>query len=407
MKILQVVAYYPPALSFGGPPQVFYDLGRELVKRGHEVTVYTTDVLALDDWAKRIEAVDEVSGGVRIHRFRRIRAAGRLPTKYFKLYPSGVAGRFTESVSGFDIVHIAEITHPLAVKFSPAAARYGVPCVVSVFGNLTPDGNPSGQLLKTLFNILTGRRIMKEAASLLVQTSSEAKTCSRYVPESKIDTVVLPVDMSPFRSLPQKGGFRKKWGIGKEEKLLLFLGRVHRNKGIQFLVRAAASIMKKSDTKFRLVIAGTDEGYKETLEKLAVEAGIADRVVFTGGIFGGEKIGAYADATVFAITPCVYEETSLAALEACACGTPVIITERNAIPWLEDYHAGFQVRSGNQAELESALSKLLDDGELRKKMGGNARRLIEEKYALEKVAESLERVFMKVTGRNIPGIDRS
>jgi len=83
-----------------------------------------------------------------------------------------------------------------------------------------------------------------------------------------------------------------------------------------------------------------------------------------------------------------------AALEACACGTPVIVTPRNDIPGLEEYQAGYRIDS--RQELESALVTLLEKDDLRQKMGGNARRLISDRYALDRVTDRLEEVFLKI-----------
>jgi glycosyltransferase involved in cell wall biosynthesis len=398
LKILQVVAYYPPALSFGGPPQVNFDLGRELMRRGHSVTVYTTDVLSLDDWSARTEKANEKMDGVEVHRFGRSRYNHILPTKYLKLLPSRIPPRYLEDIGNYDIIHISEVTHHLAVKFSSRANGAGVPYVVSIFGNLTPDGNPVKQTLKAVFMSLYGKRVLGKASSLLVQTPHEGEACSRYVPGDKVDTMLLPVDISLFQDLPERGEFREKHGIGENEKVILFLGRIHRNKGIQFLLKSAAGLIRTDKDDYRLVIAGTDEGYKASLVGQAERLGVADGVIFTGSLFGRDKLEAYVDADVFAITPNAYEETSLAALEACACGTPVIVTERNAVPGLEDYQAGFHVHHNNQAELENTLMMLLANDDFRMKMGDNARRMIETEYALGKVVDKLEALFLKVAG---------
>ncbi len=123
--------------------------------------------------------------------------------------------------------------------------------------------------------------------------------------------------------------------------------------------------------------------------------GVEERVTFTGPIFAGDKLEAYLDADIFVTTPTIYEETSLAALEACACYTPVIITERNAIPWLEEYKAGFQIHY-DKKELENTLLRLLRNSDLRTEMCQNARRLIEERYALDKVVDELESLYLKI-----------
>ncbi len=393
MRILQVVSYYPPALSFGGPPQVMFDLGKALTARGHAVAAYTTDVATIDNWKARIEKKDDSLEGVSVHRFGRMRCGHSLPTKFLKFLVTGLDKSRTEDMKSFDIVHISEITHPLAVRCSSRANEMGIPYVVSIFGNLSSPGGLPRQALRGVFERLWARRMLGNAAALLVQTPHEGELCSRYTSGDRISLMPLPVDMSLFRDVPPRGRFRGKYGIGEEDKVVLFLGRIHQYKGVQLLVEAFAGLLSKGDGNFRLVIAGTDEGYRDSLVRQIAGLGIADRVIFTGAIFGRDKMEAYVDADVFVTTPTNYEETSLAALEACACGTPVIVTERNTIPKLEEYEAGFQI-SYDKAGLENALLKVLDSSELQQRMGRNARRLIEQEYALEKVAGKLESLFL-------------
>jgi len=399
LRILQVVPYYPPAMSAGGPPQVFFDLAREFVKRGHSVTVYTTDFLTTDNWKARVTEETEEIGGVQVRRFRRKAFAYGLPTKYFKFMTSSTFGRNIDDVSNFDIVHVSEITNPLTNKFTSCARRQNMPYALSVFGNLTPVSNIALQAARIIFDVIRGRQILRHASALLVQTPHEGEMCARYATRDKIVTMLLPVDTAFFRDLPRRGGFRKKYAVGEKEKLILFLGRLHPYKGIQTLVRAAAELLKKSDGQYRLVIAGTDEGYKKYLVRQIKGLGIESRVIFTGSIFGRDKLEAYVDADVFVLVPTTYEETSLAALEACACGTPVIISERNDIPGLEEYKAGF--KANNETELRNVLTRILENDDLRKVMGNNARRLIHDEYSLTKVADKLEGLFLKLTGNKV------
>ena len=113
LRVLQVVPYYPPALSFGGPPQVMLDLGKELVRRGHSVTVYTTDVLTVENWKARVKESDAELNGIKVKHFSRKRYSDKLPTKFLKFLVAGVDEHCAQHRKDFDIVHISEITHPL------------------------------------------------------------------------------------------------------------------------------------------------------------------------------------------------------------------------------------------------------------------------------------------------------
>ena len=394
MRILQVISFYPPALSFGGPPQVMFSLGRELARRGHSLSVYTTDALDSEDLKVRIGQQDDDIDGIKVHRFRRVRYSSMMPTHFFKFLVTGVEEQCLRELGSFDIIHITGFRRLLAIKCSSWADKMKVPYVISVFGDFGVLNNPLMQMLRKLFHYYGGQRIVKGASALLVQTPHEGTLCLPYNPDGKIVDMPLPVDLTAFSRLPRRGIFRQKYGINKAEGIILFLGRIHRYKGIPLLVETFAELLKKGQN-YRLVIAGADVGYKTSLVKLIKELRIAEMVTFTGPIFGEDKLEAYVDADVFVTTPIVYEETSLAALEACACHTPVIINEHNAIPGLEEYEAGYQIRRGKK-ELESTLLRILSDSASREKMGQNARRLIEERYRLELVADRLEKLFLEI-----------
>jgi len=373
-----------------------FDFARGLVSRGHTVTVYTTDVLTLEDWRARSEKQNEVMDGISVHRLRRLAHSHRLPTKVLKFLSTGPDRADIQALGAHDVVHIAEVSHPLALRFSALARRAGVPYVVSIFGDLSAYQSLPMQMLATLFRRLWGRQMLGNAAALLVQTPHEGEASARYAMPERVVPMFLPVNTQQFSHLPDRGRFRGKWGIDDSEKIILYLGRVHQYKGVQHLMHASANILRRQQARCRLVIAGSDEGYRKSLVGQAARLGVTESVVFTGPIFGTDKLEAYVDADVFVTTPTIYEETSLAALEACACGTPVVITERNAIPLLEEYEAGFQVHYGDGEELGNALRRLLDDGGLAKRMGENARELVHQEYALDKVVSRLEGLLLRL-----------
>ncbi len=401
LRILQVVSYYKPSFSFGGPPRVMFDLARELVKRGHFVTVYTSDILTPADWKARIGGTLN-EDNITIRRFPISLYANLLPTKFLKLWVTNIDKQCEAEMNEFDIVHIAEISTPLTIKCSYWATKLNKPYAISVFGNLSTHQNPVMRILRWSFDYLWGRKIMKEANALLVQTEHEGKICEKYTSFQNITTSLLPIDMASFQNLPSRGLFRKKYSIGEEEKVILFLGRINWSKGLRLLAQAFAELIKKHHDNYRLVIAGTDDGYTKFLTKFIKILGIEERVIFTGPTFGQDKLEAYVDADVFVTIPKIYEETSLAALEACACHLPVIISEHNMIPGLEEYNAGFQIGCDNKNELKATLVKVLNDGPLRKIMGQNARKLIEERYTLAQVADRLENIFTEIIQNKVP-----
>lgn len=101
MRILQVVSCFPPAYAFGGPVKVAYQIAGELVKRKHEVVVYTSD--AKDLWSRLSIDPVEVVDGIRVHYFRNLALTTVRRSKLF-ITPR-VVSRAREEVESFDVIH--------------------------------------------------------------------------------------------------------------------------------------------------------------------------------------------------------------------------------------------------------------------------------------------------------------
>ncbi|MGB9623131.1 MAG: glycosyltransferase, partial [Candidatus Bathyarchaeia archaeon] len=272
LRILQVVPYFPPAYAFGGPVKVAYQISRELAKRGHKVTVYTTDA---KDFNSRLETCfNETVHGVRVYYFRNISLMLVRKLKLFvtpKLIPVA-----KETLKEFDLVHLHEYyTFQNAIIRGPAK-KQGIPYVLQAHGSLPKVG--SWRRLKQLYDVFFGYRILRGASKVIALSNVEAEQYrSMGIPEEKIAIIPNGIDLSEYANLPPKGSFRKKFNIPDDRKIILYLGRVHKIKGIDFLIRAYAHL--RNEMKFKdaiLVIAGPDDGYFEEAKALANSLGVYD-----------------------------------------------------------------------------------------------------------------------------------
>lgn len=371
-----------------------YDLARGLVQRGNQVAVFTSDALDVRDTGKRISTAKETFDGIEIIRFPRLGPV--LPSKFLRVIVRGFKKEFSERVRDYDVVHLSEVRNYMNMTAAAACRKAGVPYFISIFGNLAAQRAFHKKALISLYDSIWTRKMFQGAGELLVQNEHEKDICLKYgISVSQVKFSPLPVHFSSFKDLPSKGLFRKKFSIGSKDKIIISLGRLHHDKGFQFLLSAFVSLQEKDDTL--LVIIGADEGYGETLKKKAAELKVKDRVIFPGALYNRDKLEAFVDSDVFVLTPMVYEETSLAALEACACGLPVIVSDRDSIPWLAEYGAGIEIKH-DEKELVDTLQLLLSNSEKRGKMGMRARAMIEEKFSVEKVAEELEGIFRETVG---------
>jgi len=144
----------------------------------------------------------------------------------------------------------------------------------------------------------------------------------------------------------------------------------------------------------RLVIVGPDDGYLPSLKKLIADLKISTKVLFTGPLYGQEKLKAYVDADVY-VLPSSYEIFGITVLEACACGAPVVVTDRCGIADVIDGQAGLVV-AYDKEQLQHALLHMLDDDKMRLRFGEKGKLLVREKFNCENIAEQVERVYKEI-----------
>jgi len=166
---------------------------------------------------------------------------------------------------------------------------------------------------------------------------------------------------------------RRELGLG-DEKILLFAGRIEPIKGIDILLRAVASL--GNSRQLRLLIVGGDlEGNEEVLRlrSLAGELGIGDRVIFWGTVTQ-EKMPLFYNAANVCIVPSLHESFCLVALEAMACGTPVVASRVGGLmTTIKDGETGFLVGERSPEAFSGRLELLLNNERLEQAMGSAGR----------------------------------
>ena len=389
MKILQVVPYFPPAYAFGGPVKVVYQISRELVKRGHEVVVYTTDA---KDFCSRLnlEPVKFIDG-IRVYYFRNLTL---VLVKKFKLFVTPQLFSHTKKEVGrFDVVHLHEYRTFQNIFVAHYAKKYEVPYVLQAHGSLPRI--MAWPRLKWIYDVLFGYRLLRDASKVIALSHVEAKQYKAMgVPEEKIAVIPNGIDLSEYAKLPPKGNFKKKFNIPEEKTVILYLGRIHKTKGIDFLIKMYAHLIKKMNFKDAvLVIAGPNDGYLNEAKALANSLEVYNSTIFTGFISSEDKLRALVDATVF-VTPSFYG-FPMTFLEACAAGTPIVTTSLgDRLEWI-DGRVGY-VTQPTPNDLAEAIYRIISDDKLRRKLSRNCIRIVKSDFSIEKVVKKLEKVYEEI-----------
>ncbi len=381
MRVLEIVPYYDPAWAFGGPPKVMSEEARELVRRGHEVVVFTTDALDAEHRVDRPPRATE--HGVDVHRFRNV--SNRLAFHRYRFQPRGMRAALRSTQ--IDVAHLSELRHELAILAHFGLRRRDIPLVVSAHGTLPRRDGLKGTIRRA-YDAAFVNPMIQSAAALFAQTHHEASLYVDYGADaSAVHVVPLGIDDPP----PPTDLGSPDLGAPDDARIILFLGRIHRLKGVARLARAFAAVAGEHPDAW-LVIAGRDDGGLDEARALADQLGVSSRVSFPGPLYGERRFDAYRRAALFAITPTHWEETSLASLEAASVGTPLLLSAQAEAPFLCEYDGGHI--SGADDDVAVALDEMLRSDLAA--MGANAERMVSERHAWRTVGALVESIFSGV-----------
>lgn len=288
-------------------------------------------------------------------------------------------------VAEVDIVHIHGLWEQVQHVAAATAYRLGVPYIIRPCGMLDPWSLQQKPLKKRLYMAWRLRKTLNRAARIHFTTETERDLTKDL--HIRTASVVEPngVDLSEFGTLPQQGTFRSRFPQINDRPLILFLSRLHHKKGLDLLIPAFARSPIQNAV---LVIAGPDShGYRNEVQAMVDQAGVAQRVVFTGMLHGRDRVAAYVDADLF-VLPSYQENFGIAVIESLAAGTPVLISDQvNIHSDIAAAGVGGVVPMRVDA-LAAELSKWLSDENLRRPAAAAARPFAIGHYDWGKIAQS-------------------
>ena len=385
MNILHVISNFPPAYSYGGPVKSSYEMAKQLVEMGHNVTVYTTDVLDSKSRYK-FESNPIWLDGIEVYYFKNL--SNKLAHKNFPLaFRMGL--KLKENIQEFDIIHIHEYRSFQAIMVHHYAKKYKIPYVLQARGSVMPFFQ--NVMFKKVFDSIWGFNILKNAKMVLALTDNELNEYKIMgVNSDNIKIIPNGIDISVNDNI-ELGKFRQKNDISNSTKVILFLGRIHKIKGVDLLIESFSELIKDL-IDVKLVIVGPDGGFLEDAKLLVKYLQIEEYTIFTGPLYGDEKMEVYSDADVY-VLPSKHEGFPNTVLESCACGTPVVITDNCGISDIVN-NFGYTT-TFDKYSLTDAIKKALNDYSDKKNVV-NLQKLLKEKFSIEKIVSDVEEIYMKI-----------
>lgn len=391
MKIAITCPASLPATPFGGILILAINLAKKFVEKNHEVTIYTTDLNFKDDkivFDKKLKNEENLFG----FKIKRTHVIFKILNFYInpKMYNQIKKDKPEIILS----IGARAFQTYIGKKISE---KYDIPFVISDNGGLTthPDLKTMSILKKFLYKFqnLVIKSIFKQSVLVIAANEYEKNDFKNFVDSEKIRIIKNGIDEEIFKNSSEN--FKIKYNI--DERIILFVGRFNLVKGLDLLLKAFAEICKeKKFFNIKLVIMGSNFGYYEEMIELINKLKIQSRVKIIQNPSREDVISAY-NASEFLVNPSRWELSPLTPLEGFACKKTSISTDFAGIPYvIENKKTGILIKYESILELINAIKLLLEDEELRNRLGLEGFNLIKNELNSKKMAEHFLLEFKKI-----------
>ena len=368
MKILHLTKKYPEAI--GGDAVVVSHLEKEQLKRGHEVFILTSNCPEIKEQENVFKfGLKDIPSDLDRITVRRLIALIILLIGGFK---------YLKRVKP-DVIH----THSADLGFfiSISARLYHIPVVNTCHGVTFPDKQYS--VIKRFAELFCLKHsgfkkiIAVDKSSLKDFEAAKIKN-GIYIPNG--------VDIERFNC--------NKSGIKNGKIRFLFVGRLEEQKGCKYLIRATKMLLEKTNN-FQVLVVG-DGSQRAMLTNLAKENKLIGCVSVLGGVNDDELNELYCTSDAF-VLPSLWEGMPLTLLEAWAAKLPVIVTNVGGIRDVcVDTWNGLVVMPEDPESIAEAMFRLIEDAELRSRLGANGKAQVKSNFSWDKVVMSTLRLYKEI-----------
>ena len=392
MKILMLTWEYPPRVV-GGISKVVYDLSHKMVKEGNEVTVVTYkegDNVKYYENDKGVEVYRVDNYMIRPNNF-----IDWIMQLNFNMITK--ANEIINKNGKFDVIH----AHDWLVAYSAKSIKesYNIPLISTI--HATESGRNSGIHDET-------QRYINDSEWMLTYESSEVIVNSNYMknevqrlfglPYDKINVIPNGVNLQLFSNVNIDYDFRRQYAMDNE-KIILYVGRLVYEKGIQNLIAAMPKVLDRyHDSK--LIICGRG-GMIDELREQVKYLGIEKKVYFAGYCDSKKMQKMYKCADV-AVFPSTYEPFGIVAIESMLSGTPTIVSDVGGLNEIIEHGVtGMKSYAGNANSIADSVLSLLFDPKLCANISQNAIKKVRENYNWSKITDSTYYVYQLAIGKTV------
>ena len=387
IRILMISTYFQPAWSWGGPVRSMWNLARGLASQAIRVTVLTTNAEQHGIINLSRERCEE---GVKIIT-EKVLGQGKYPMlNRFGMAP-GLLKSMVQEIRKADLVHISGFWGPVPLIATWLCRTYKVYCVISPRENLQEWGMSQKRFKKIIFLNTLGWAQFRGATDFHFTTNQEKEEALSLLIKDR--GFIVPNSIE-FAAKGDGERFREKYQLLKDTMLFGIVGRIHKKKGFEIIIPALSQV--PGNLKIKFFIIGNDEnGYKNVVERMVQQYGVADRIVFTGLLKGKELQDAYA-ALDFLVVPSYSENFGMVVIEALGQGTPVLVSDNVALKeWILQNEVGvvlpFDIEDWTQA-----IREFCKNGKKSEWLPERLAMVAKDSFSIEKVAQLMIREYRRI-----------
>lgn len=357
------------------------------MRKGISASIATTDDDGNGSQLKIETGVPLLEHGVEFFYFRRTTLAYKVSLD--------LARWLARRAADFDLLHVHALFSFSSTVAAWAARRSKVPYIVRPLGVLNRWGVENRRAIaKRVSLALIEVGIIRGAAVMHYTTERERSEAIEALPElGRAKSVILPVPVPDEAFAPASPQlFLEKHPELAGKEVVLFLSRLDSKKGLDLLLPAFRDVLRQRP-KAHLAVAGSGEVvFMEKQQQLANDLGIAATVSWTGWLTGEMKQSAFAAASLF-VLPSYSENFGVAAAEALAAGTAVVITEGVALAANLEKAKAARVTGISERELAEAMIELLTKPELRREIAAAGNLFAREQLSIELIGTELDKLY--------------
>jgi glycosyltransferase involved in cell wall biosynthesis len=391
MKIALVCPASLPATQFGGILFLCVDIARELSKKGHQISIYTTDL----DFANNANTFSKNLPRIeKINQFYIKRSHVWIAFKLFFFNPSMF---FQMRKDNFDIIHSIGVRSFQSFIAALIARQKNIPFVISDQGGLTthPDIIMGKFINKLIYRLQSPiiKFIINQATKIIVANEYEKNIFLEFTREDKISIVKNGINLEDFNK--PIVDFRKKYSISEE--YILFVGRFHTVKGVDVLIKAVNEIRDFLKLKnMKCVIMGVDFGYEQEMFNLIKKHNLENQIIVIKKPPREYLIAAYEQSQML-VLPSRWELSPLTPLEGFAFKKPVISTNCHGIPHtIQNGQNCILTEMGDFKKIAESIEYLINNENERKEMGEEGYNQVKNECNSANMVNRIEEIYQKL-----------